>query len=115
MASRGTKKVLRKIFSKTNNLDPNKCVVSWNKAVKYIQAKDKRLAFNAIFKPAYAEMKARDIKEYLAGGHKLTTHLKKEIMEYAKEKAKAFAKAQIASKAAAQQGGQKQEAVHQES
>ena len=44
MASKNVRKVLRKIYSQSKTFHPRKNPVSWNKAVKYVKAKDKRLS-----------------------------------------------------------------------
>lgn len=110
MASRGLNKVIRAIYLNSNEtdgtkrtFDPYEYPVNWNKAVKYIQAKDRQLSFNKTFRPLFLQIYNEDIKTYLAGGHKLTSYLKKEIKQNAKEKAKEIIKTQAEVKAASQQ------------
>lgn len=118
MATRNLKKVIRKILLNSKETDTTKRTfyppdhrINWNKAIKYLNAKDRSLSFNAIFRPLFEEIYVTDIKEYLSLGHKLNSALKKGIRQYAKEKAKELTKTQLALKAPAQQSGPEQESV----
>ncbi len=112
------KKVVQAIYKNAKEkdeamrtFDPRKYPVNWSNAIKYVKAKDKSLTFNTVFKPIFAEIFRADVKAYLAGGHKLTTGLKKAMKENAKQKAKEIAQAQIEVKAAFKQSGEGQEQV----
>ena len=118
MATRGLKKVIRKIYLNSNEKDPIKRTFNpynypknWNNAIKYINAKDRRMAFNKIFRPLFADIFAADVKAYLAGGHKLTSALKKQMRLYAKEKASEITKTKLAAQTTAQQSFKEQEDV----
>lgn len=102
MATRGLRKVIKRIIMNAQEKDVNKRTfnpqeysVNWNNAIKYLNARDRRLTFNKIFKPLFADIYLADVKAYLAGGHKLTTKLQKEMRAYAKTKAKDLTQAQI--------------------
>lgn len=103
MANRNAKKVLRWIYAQSDTFHPSQNPESWNKAVKYVQRKDKTLKFNTIFRPLYAQLYKESVEAYLAGGHKLTTEIKQGLKEDAKDKAKDITKTQLASQVAAQQ------------
>ncbi len=76
---------MKKIYEKNKNFHPTQAPVSWNKAVKYIKAKDVRLTFNARFRPLFAALK-KEMRE--EGCHESI------VKERAKEKAKAILKAE---------------------
>ena len=116
MATKNLKKVVRKIYLNAKEKDksnqtfnPMDYPANWNNAIKYIQAKDRRMAFNNIFKPLFKKTFAADIKMYQAAGHKLSYGLRKQIKENAKQKAKETTKTQLAVKAAIEQSGKGQE------
>src|SRR5271165_2359266 len=118
MMKKNLKKIIGKIYKNAKEkdltkrtFDPREYQINWPQAVKAINAKGKRLEFNKIFKPLFTEILTADINAYLAGGHKLSSSLRKGIKQYAKEKAKDLAKAQITAKAAAQQSYKEQENV----
>jgi hypothetical protein len=114
--TKNLKKIVRKIYLNAKEADvtkrtfnPNMYPVNWAGAIKALNLKDKRLAFNAIFKPLFVEIYATDIKAYLTGGHKLTGKLKKAIKDNAKQKAKEITQDQITARAAASQQSQKEQ------
>lgn len=116
--TKNLKKVIRKIYMNAKEKDlqlrtfnPQDYGVNWEGAIKYLNALDRRITFNKIFKLHYAEIYAADIKTYLATGHKLTYALKKQMKQYAKEKAKTITKAEIEAQATAKQSEQGQEQV----
>lgn len=118
MASRSLKKVIDRIYTnaKETNLtkrtfNPQDYHVNWERAIRYINAKGKRLQFNSIFKPLFEEIYKKDLQDYAALGHKLTYSLKKGVKQYAKEKAKEGTKAQIAAQAPDQQSFKEQKEV----
>ena len=77
--------------------------LSWNKAVKYIKAKDKRMTYNAIFKPLFAQVKQEMRDE---GCHESV------LKSRAKKKTKELIKNKLAlATVAAQQGYKEQEDV----
>jgi hypothetical protein len=81
--------------------------VSWNKAVKYIKAKDKRLTYNATFKPLFAQVKQEMREE---GCHESV------LKRRAKKKTKELIKNKLAlATVAAQQGSAGQEEVQPQS
>lgn len=102
MASKNTKKVLRKIYSQNKNFKPQNNSVSWNNAVDYIKAKDKRLSYNSIFVPIFEEVK----KELRAEGCHESV-----LKSRAKKKTKEIVKAHFAAKFAAEQSSAGQEEV----
>ena len=93
MASKNVNKVLNKIYTQNKNFRPEMNPVSWNKAVTYVKAKDKRLAFNAAFKPLFEQCK-KELRD--EGCHE------SQVKVRAKQKAKALAKTQLAVTAATQ-------------
>lgn len=116
--TKNLRKVIRKIYMNAREPDisqrsfsPEVYPVNWNNAVRYVNAKDKRLSFNKIFKPLVVEIYQQDLKEYVAGGHKLTTEMKRTLKYNAKEKAKDITKTQIAIKAAEKQSHKEREDV----
>lgn len=109
MSTKNLKKVLGKIYRNAKEkdvtkrtFDPAKYPRSWPAAIKYVTALDRRMQFNAIFRPAYAAI-YQEMREEGC--------VKNEAKRRAKEKAKEFTKAQLAAKAAAQQGGAGQDQV----
>lgn len=118
MATSNLKKVIQKVYKNAKEIDVakrtfkvNDYPVNLTKAINYINNKSARLAFNEIFRPLFKAILEKDIKEYLAMGHKLNYQLRKGMVQYAKEKAKAETKTQLAAKAPAEQGFKEQEAV----
>lgn len=118
MASKNLKKLIRRIYQNAKEPDVSKRTlhanmypVNFPRAVKYVNAQAKHLAFNTIFRPLYKEILVKDIAEYLAMGHKLNSQLRKEMKEYAKDKAKAQTEAQLAAPAAAKQNSKESENV----
>ena len=109
MATRGLKKIIRKIYLNAKETDPSKRTFvptdynkNWERAVKYLNAQGKRLEFNVIFSPLYAALYTEMRMEGV---------VKKQAKLRAKAKAKEITKAQIATKAATKQDSEKQEAV----
>lgn len=100
--NKNTKKVLNKIYSQNKKFKPSNNPVSWNKAVKYIKAKDARLTYNLTFKPLYDTVKKEMRDE---GTHKSV------LKRRAKAKVKELIKAKFALATAAQQVGAEQEKV----
>src|SRR5437879_2900691 len=102
---------MNKIYAKNKNLNPHQYPVNFNRAIKYLNAKDKSAKFNNIFKPLYKQLIAEELKVYADGGHKISGALKKEMKQYVKDKAKKATKAKIAAKFTVQQGNKEQEDV----
>lgn len=102
MASKNLKKVLRIIEIQHKEFHPTMNPVSWNKAVKYIKAKDKRTQFNGLFRPLYAQLYKEMVEEGCVN---------KEAKRRAKAKAKEMVKAQLAVVPPAQSGEAQQETV----
>lgn len=107
------KKIITKIYINAKEKDrtrltfrPEVYPVNWERAIKAIQALDKRIAFNLKFKPLMAEIYKKDLAEYVSAGHKLNTSIKKEMKLYAKEKAKELIKAELQAQAPAKQSDQ---------
>jgi len=98
MANKNLKKLLRKVAAGHTNYGPASFPVNYNKAAKYLNAKAQRVMFNAIFRPLFKEIFAKDVAEYLAMGHPMNPQIKKGMREYAKDKAKAETKARLAVK-----------------
>jgi hypothetical protein len=118
MSSRNLKKVIRKVILNSQEKDvtkrtfkPTDYPKNWNEVIKYMNTRDRRLTFNRVFKPLFIKIYQEDIKAYLAAGHKLTTVLKKQMREYAKEKAKELTQTKLSPGAPAQQGYKEQETV----
>lgn len=118
MANRNLKKILRKIYKNAaekdvtkRSLNPQDYPVNFARAVKHLNAQGHRMAFNAIFKPLFKQMLAEEFKQYADGGHKIHGALRREMVEYVKDKAKAATKAKLAAEVAAQQGHKEQQDV----
>lgn len=112
------KKVILKIYKNAKETDTTKRTFrpedypqNWTRAVKTLDAQQKRLQFNAIFKPLYRQLLNEGIKDYLSAGYKMTGTVRKTLKYNAKQKAKEITKAELASKAAAEQSNQEQENV----
>ena len=115
VATKNLKKVIRKVYLNAKEKDPSKRTfhpldypTNWNNVIKYMEAKDKRMQFNALFRSLFKPIYIEDLKVYTDAGHKLSPALKKEMKQYAKEKAKKIVKTQLAAKAPVQQGEQGQ-------
>lgn len=109
MSTKNLKKVLCLISKNAKEkdpaertFDPAKYPQNWPAAIKYITAKDKRMAFNAIFRPVYAAL-YQEMREEGC--------VKNEAKRRAKAKAKEFTKAKLATQAATKQGGAGQDQV----
>lgn len=118
MASKNLKKVIRAIYknakekdARKRTFDPRKYPVNWANAVRYVNAQGRRQQFKKLFKPLFKETLAAEFKMYADGGHKITGALRKEMIQYVKDKAKQTVKAQIAAEAAAKQSLKEQENV----
>lgn len=83
-------------------MHPTQYPESWNKAVKYIQAKDKRLTFNAEFRPLFKAVK-QEMREEGCHEKVLSSRAKAKVLEILKTKA--------ALKTAAEQSGAGQDEV----
>jgi len=111
MATKNLKKLMRRIYNQDGTLSPKEYPTNFNRAIKYLNAKDKSVTFNTIFKPLYKQMMAEELKVYADGGHKISGALKKEMKEYVKDKAKKTTQTEIAAKIAAKQDYEESQTV----
>jgi hypothetical protein len=98
MASKNLRKIRQmglSGFGFSDDFDPSKYSVNWERFEKYVAHKEASVLYQSIFKPLYKKMVAEELGQYFKGGHKLNSALKREIKSSVKERAKEIAQAQI--------------------
>lgn len=95
----------------TDDFNPNKYPVNWDKFQKHVDNKERSVLFNELFRPLFKEMLAKELAIYRNGGYPLTTALRKEIFQNVKTNAKEMVKTQLAPKASSQQSQKESEDV----